>query len=83
MQCSGGKKLNIYIYIIGNIIKEEELREQGGERMVTMELKSFRDAVDFASDLGLFSVVFEHEFSWLHRELMNGVPERKINSAQL
>jgi hypothetical protein len=39
-----------------------------------MELKSFRDTVDFVSDLGLFSVVFEHEFSWLHRELMNDVP---------
>jgi hypothetical protein len=29
----------------------------------TMELKSFRDAVDFARDLRLFSVVFKHEFS--------------------
>uniref|UniRef100_A0A2N9IRM6 Uncharacterized protein n=1 Tax=Fagus sylvatica TaxID=28930 RepID=A0A2N9IRM6_FAGSY len=26
---------------------------------MVMELKSFRDAVDFARDLGLFSVVFE------------------------
>lgn len=54
----------------GNVIATRCLPLSYSDNKDQTELKSLKDAIEFAYDIGLSSVILEHEFPWLHKELV-------------
>ena len=54
----------------GNVIATRCLPLSYSDNKDQTELKSLKDAMEFAYDIGLSSVILEHEFPWLHKELV-------------